>query len=148
MMTQTINQRARSDDARPAVQARHPMGFGKIEKARDARHALTRLAPYLNPFRPTLAFVFVCVILYTALGLIGPYLLGVAIDQYIVPKRLDGLPFISLVMLGAYLLNNLFQAISGWLMASVSQRALKQLRQDLFDHLQTLPMRFFDQNPV
>jgi len=147
-MTQTINQRERSSDARPAVQARHPIGFGKIEKARDARHALTRLVPYLNPFRPTLAIVFVCVILYTALGLIGPYLLGVAIDQYIVPKRLDGLPFISLVMLGAYLLNNLFQAISGWLMAAVSQRALKQLRQDLFDHLQTLPMRFFDQNPA
>lgn len=46
------------------------------------------------------------------------------------------------------LLNNLFQAVSGWLMASVSQRALKQLRQDLFGHLQTLPMRFFDQNPA
>ncbi len=147
-MSQAVNQRERASDARSAAPARHPMGFGKIEKARDARHALTRLVPYLNPFRPTLAFVFVCVILYTALGLIGPYLLGVAIDQYIVPKRLDGLAFISLVMLGAYLLNNLFQAISGWLMAAVSQRALKQLRQDLFDHLQTLPMRFFDQNPA
>ncbi len=151
-MTQTMNQRAQRDSGgsndRPTTPTRGHMGFGRIEKANNAGHALTRLLPYLNPFRPTLAFVFVCVILYTALGLIGPYLLGVAIDQYIVPKKLDGLAWIALVMLGAYLLNNLFQALAGWLMAAVSQRALKQLRQDLFDHLQTLPMRFFDQNPA
>jgi ATP-binding cassette subfamily B protein len=147
-MTQTMNQPAPRGNDRPVAPARNHMGIGRIEKAHNASHALTRLLPYLKPFRPTLAVVFVCVILYTALGLIGPYLLGVAIDQYIVPKRLDGLAWIALIMLGAYLLNNFFQALSGWLMAAVSQRALKQLRQDLFDHLQTLPMRFFDQNPA
>ncbi len=130
------------------MQARHPMAVGKIEQAQDARHALTRLLPYLSPFRARLIVVFACVILYTLLGLIGPYLMGVAIDQYIVPKRADGLARIALLMLAVYLLNNLFQAIAGWLMASVSQRALKGLRQDLFDHLQTLPMRFFDRNPA
>lgn len=147
-MTQAINQRGAGNDTRPTMQARHPIGFGKIEKAQDARHALIRLLPYLGHFRLTLAFVLLCVILYTGLGLISPYLLGIALDQYIVPKRLDGLLFISMLMLGAYLLNNLFQALAGWLMATISQRALKQLRQDLFDHLQTLPMGFFDHNPA
>ena len=147
-MTQTVNQPAQRNDERPVASSRDHMGMGKIEKAQDTRNTLTRLLPYLNAFRPTLLFVFVCVILYTALSLIGPYLLGIAIDKYIVPKQIDGLVFISLVMLVAYLLNNFFQALAGWLMAAVSQRALKQLRQDLFDHLQTLPMRFFDQNPA
>jgi ATP-binding cassette subfamily B multidrug efflux pump len=45
-------------------------------------------------------------------------------------------------------LNNLFQAIAGMMMASVSQRALKQVRTDLFGHLQTLPLKFFDRNPA
>ncbi|MEZ4728753.1 MAG: ABC transporter ATP-binding protein [Caldilineaceae bacterium] len=147
-MTQAINQRTQASEERPARPARHPMGFGRIEKAQDARHALTRLLPYLTPFRMTLTLVFLCVILYTFLGLVGPYLLGVAIDQYIIPKRVDGLPWLALTMLAVYLLNNFFQAVAGWLMASVSQRALKQVRQDLFDHLQTLPMRFFDHNPA
>ncbi len=148
-MSQAINRRdAGPGEARTTMQARHPMAVGKIEQARDPRHALTRLLPYLYPFRTRLIIVFTCVILYTLLGLIGPYLMGVAIDQYIVPKRADGLARIALIMLAVFLLNNLFQAMAGWLMAAVSQRALKGLRQDLFDHLQTLPMQFFDRNPA
>ena len=148
-MTQAINQprQTTSDAPRPAGQ-RHPTAFGRIEKAQDARHALTRLLPYLMAYRTTLGLVFVCVILYTLLGLAGPYLLGVAIDQYIIPKQVDRLPGIALIMLAVYLLNNFFQAVAGWLMAAASQRALKQLRQDLFSHVQTLPMSFFDRNPA
>jgi ATP-binding cassette subfamily B protein len=51
-------------------------------------------------------------------------------------------------MLAVYLLNNLFQAIANWVMAGISQRALKQMRKDLFSHLQTLPIAFFDRNPA
>jgi ATP-binding cassette subfamily B multidrug efflux pump len=82
------------------------------------------------------------------LGLLSPYLIGVAIDQYIVLMRTDALPGIALLMLAVYLVNNLFQAFAGRTMASVSQRALQKLRQDLFSHLQTLPMQFFDRNPA
>lgn len=148
-MTQAISQqRERSGDTpRPAGQ-RHPTAFGRIEKAQNARNALSRLLPYLTTYRMTLALVFICVILYTLLGLAGPYLLGVAIDQYIEPKRVERLPWIALLMLAVYLLNNLFQAVAGWLMAAASQRALKELRQDLFRHVQTLPMSFFDRNPA
>lgn len=147
-MTQAINQqRGRAAEERPTVQ-RHPMGFGRIEKAQNARSALNRLLPYLTTYRLTLLLVFGCVILYTLLGLVSPYLLGVAIDQYIVPQRVAELPRIALLMLAVYLLNNFFQAVAGWLMASASQRALMALRQDLFRHIQTLPMSFFDRNPA
>ncbi|MCL5808279.1 MAG: ABC transporter ATP-binding protein/permease [Deltaproteobacteria bacterium] len=126
-----------------------PVGRGmrdKIEKARDPRHTLMRLLPYLLPFRSLLILVFGLVVATTVLGLIGPYLMGLAIDRFIAVKELAGLAKISLWMLSIYLLNNLFQAVSAWLMADVSQRALKRLRGDLFSHLQTLPVRFFDSN--
>ena len=55
---------------------------------------------------------------------------------------------IALLMLVTYALNNLFQAIAGWLMAAVSQRALKDMRRDLFTHLQRLPISFFDRQPA
>ena len=51
-------------------------------------------------------------------------------------------------MLAVYVLNNLFQAVAGWMMAGISQRALQLLRRDLFDRLQILPLRFFDRNPA
>jgi ATP-binding cassette subfamily B protein len=120
----------------------------KIEKAQDPRHALARLLPYLIPFNALLISVFGLVVAYTLLGLIGPYLMGVAIDRFITLKELSGLAWISFWMLIVYLLNNLFQAASEWIMADVSQRALKKLRGDLFSHLQTLPLGFFDRNPA
>jgi ATP-binding cassette, subfamily B, multidrug efflux pump len=127
---------------------RRPGDPGKIEKARDPRNALVRLIPYLNPFKLVLILVFVFVLIYTVLGLVGPYLMGVAIDKFIATKDSVGLLKISIWMLIVYTLTNLFQAISAWLMSSVSQRALKQLRKDLFTHLQTLPIAFFDSNPA
>jgi ATP-binding cassette subfamily B multidrug efflux pump len=119
-----------------------------IESARDPRHALRRLLPYLLPFKGLLIAVCGLIVIYTVLGLIGPYLMGAAIDRFIAVKQLSGLATISLWMLIVYLLNNLFQAVSSWLMADVSQRALKALRRDLFSHMQTLPVRFFDGKPA
>ncbi|MFN8595886.1 MAG: ABC transporter ATP-binding protein [Anaerolineae bacterium] len=133
-------------DVRASMMPRRPAAIGRIEKARDPRHALIRLLPYLSPFKAALIGVLVMVIIYTILGLIGPYLMGVAIDRFIATKQVAGLAPIALAMLGVYVLNNVFQAISGWIMASVSQRALKGLRRELFAHLQTLTLRFFDRN--
>ncbi|HTP00691.1 MAG TPA: ABC transporter ATP-binding protein [Anaerolineales bacterium] len=133
---------------RASMGPRRPAAVGRIEKAENPRGALSRLLPYLSPFKLGLVFVLAFVILYTVLGLVGPYLMGVAIDKFISTKKVAGLVPISLAMLGAYLLNNLFQAVSGWLMSGISQRALKQVRKDLFTHLQTLPLSFFDRNPA
>jgi len=133
---------------RSAMQPRAQGMRETIEAARDPRHALRRLLPYLYPFKGMLIAVCGMIVIYTVLGLIGPYLMGVAIDRFIAVKELAGLAQIALWMLIVYLLNNLFQAVSAWLMADVSQRALKELRRDLFSHMQTLPVSFFDGRPA
>lgn len=137
-----------SDSIRAVIQPRRPMAVGKIEKARDPRRALSGLLRYLAPFKIGLILVMACVVIYTLLGLVGPYLMGVAIDQFIAIKRLEGLAQIALLMLAVYVSNNLFQAVAAWVMAGVSQQALKRLRQDLFEHLQSLSQSFFDHNPA
>jgi ATP-binding cassette subfamily B protein len=119
-----------------------------IEKAQNPRSALVRLLPYLSAFKAGLVVVLILVVIYTVLGLIGPYLMGVAIDRFIAAKAAAGLARIAAWMLTVYLLNNLFQAVANWVMAGISQRALKQVRKDLFQHLQTLPLSFFDRNPA
>ncbi len=120
----------------------------RFEKARNPRNAALRLVTYLSPFRRSLIFVLVSVVIYTLLGLAGPYLMGRAIDQFIVTKQVAGLARIAGLMLTLYLLTNLFTALANWVMAGISQRALKQIRKDLFTRLQTLSLAFFDRNPA
>jgi ATP-binding cassette, subfamily B, multidrug efflux pump len=137
-----------SRDLRAKFQTRGPGKPPTIEKARNPRRALARLLPYLKPYRLIILLVLAFVVLYTLLGLAGPYLTGVAIDRFIGGKDMAGLERVALLMLAAYLLNNLFQTMANWLMAKVSQDALKQLRRDLFRHVQSFPIAFFDTNPA
>jgi ATP-binding cassette subfamily B multidrug efflux pump len=127
---------------------RGPGDLGKIEKAQDPRKAIQRLIPYLRPYTLTLVLVSFFVLLYTLLGLVGPYLMGVAIDKFILVKDIPGTVHVALIMLAVYLLSSGFQAASDWIMAKVSQGALKQMRKDLFSHLQSLSLSFFDRNPA
>ena len=131
----------------PIGPARGPGAIGRIEKAKDARTSLKRLAVYLKPHTPALIFVFVLVIVYTALGLVAPYLMGVAIDRYLKLKDISGLLRIVLIMFAAYTLSAGGQVAANYIMANVSQKMLQELRRNLFEHLQKLSLSFFDQNP-
>ncbi len=141
-------ERADIRGVRAVMQPPRHGAVGRIEKARHPRRALIRLFLYLAPFKALLGLVLALVLAYTALGLAGPYLMGVAIDRFIAVKRMDGLTTIALAMLAAYVLNNLFQAWSGWIMSGVSQKSLRNLRQDLFKRLQNLSLAFFDRSPA
>ena len=126
----------------------NPSQPGKIEKPQNSALAVNRLLAYLSPFRLRLWIVFFLVLIYSLLGLAGPYLMGVAIDRYMVKKNVIGLEIISLSLFLVYVFYNLFQLMSGWIIARVSQTALKQLSGDLFGHIQTLPVSYFDRNPA
>ena len=136
------------DSANARMQPLRPGAVGRIEKARDSRHALARLLPYLRPHAAGLFLVLCCIVIATASGLLGPYLMGVAIDRYIGAGIFSGIPGIALWMLAAYLTNNIFQTLADWIMAHVSQCSLSRLRRDLFAHMQNLPIGFFDSRPV
>jgi ATP-binding cassette subfamily B multidrug efflux pump len=119
----------------------------KIEKARDVRGTLRRLFATLQPFRWALSGVFLLAIVSTLLSLLGPYLMGIAIDKFIAFDDLAGLQRTVLLMLGAYLGAWLAMAGQSLIMATVSQKAMRALRRDLFEHLQTLSLSFFDRHP-
>jgi ATP-binding cassette subfamily B multidrug efflux pump len=144
MSTQAVGYGAGS--MRVVMGQRRPSEPGTIEKAKNPKNAALRLLAYLLPFKLQLVLVLIFVLLYTLLGLVGPYLMSRAINGPMANKDIQGLLIIGLEMLGAYILNNLFQAVSNWTMANVSQRALKLMRKDLFTHLQHLPLSFFDRN--
>jgi ATP-binding cassette subfamily B protein len=122
--------------------------MGTIEKAKNPRGALMRLLSYLNVYKMRLIVVGVLTTISTLLSLVGPYLIGVAIDQYIILRDMAGLVEITMLLLGTYLLSLFVDMTASWIMATVSQRSLMTLRGDLFEHIQTLSLSFFDKQPT
>ena len=127
-----------------------------LGKAYDARLA-RRLLAYLRPYRRSVVLALVLTILVGPLEIVGPYLFGYGVDQYIVPASggfiplptaLRGLQFIVLGFLAALVLSFAVQYLQARIMQYVGQRTLYDLRKDIFEHLQRLPVSFYDRSPV
>jgi len=104
---------------------------------------LLRIWSYLAAHKRLLAAIFVMTAISSILGLLGPYLLGRAIDDYFVPGDYRGLALLILALGAVYVA----QGAAGWLqsfwMIGVAQRTVAKLRADLFDALHRLPIAYF-----
>lgn len=120
-----------------------PASGAPIERAKDVKGTLRRLMQYLNPHRGTLAVIALFAALGTVLALAGPYVMGKAIDQ-LVHGNLSGLIRLVLLMTAVYVLSAAAALVQGVLMVRVSQKAMRAMRGALFDHMQSLSLRFFD----
>jgi len=141
------NARGSSQPAQPRGPMMRPgrggHGFGG-ERAKDTRGTLRRLLGYLGPHRRSIAFVFVLATFATGMALLGPYLMGVAIDKMVAKEGLSALLGVLGLMLGAYAITWLANAGQGVLIATTAQRAMRTLRADLFEKLQHLSLKFHD----
>jgi ATP-binding cassette subfamily B protein len=120
------------------------MDGAHIEKAKDVRGTLSRLIGYLETYRIHLVGVAVLTVLSSLVSLAGPYLIGMAIDNAILVGDMGELVRITLLLAAIYLFSALVSIASGWVMAIISQNSLKRLRKELFEHIQTLSLSFFD----
>ena len=124
---------------------RGPRGFsGPVVKAKDPIGTMKRIWRFMGKQKAALIASITFVILSTLLGLAGPYMIGVIIDDYIIPKDIAGtLRLLALLSL-VYIATALFTWLQTFMMVRVSLQTIRNLRQDLFDKLQTLSLRFFD----
>ncbi len=124
-----------------------PMDFlrGGAPKSKDPRGTVRRLWSYLERQRWLLIATTLLVIVTSVIDLLGPYLMGLAIDSYISKSNLPGLAHLLGWMVASYILAAAGTWLQTYMMAGVAQRAVRDMRTDLFARLQTLPVRFFDQ---
>jgi ATP-binding cassette subfamily B protein len=115
------------------------------ERPQDARGTLTRIWLYLRRQKWALIATTALVAASSGFGLLGPYLLGQAIDQFILNEDLPGLARTALLMLATYVLASLTTWLQIYVMMAVAQRTVRDIRADLFAKLQTLSLRYFDQ---
>ena len=112
------------------------------------RVLIGRLWGYMRPYSGIFIFCLLLLPVISALQLVRPWLLQIAIDDFLVPQTLEGF-WVVLVAFGLAVLGaSLVQFLQFWLMQLAGQRALRDLRQAVFDHVQSLAVSFFHKNPV
>jgi len=124
---------------------RHMLGREQL-RAQDTRAVLKRTTGYLKPFWPQLLIVLILIVVGTLAQLAGPYLIGLAVDKFIIGGDKAGLARTMLLLLGAYAVSWITSSGQFYLMTIVAQQALHQLRGQIFDQLQRLPLSFYDFN--
>jgi ABC-type multidrug transport system fused ATPase/permease subunit len=124
--------------------------FGSNQREGDLfnKQVVFRMLAYLRPHRWKMAAAFLLTICESGLVLISPYLLKVAIDQYIVPGDMRGLLRISLWIGLSFIGVFIVSASQRYLLSWVGQRVLATLRSDLFEKLQRLQQGYHDDHIV
>jgi len=117
-----------------------------IEDAADQRKAIRRLIAYLKPYHWAMAGVTLLVILSTGFSLAGPIMVGKAVDLYIIPGDVPGLLRMGVLLLVVYIASSGTSIAYSLIMVNIAQKLIKDIRADLFNHIQTLSMGFFDQH--
>lgn len=132
-----------------------------LGKAYDSR-LMRRLLTYLAPYRLTVSLAAVALILYSLLQVVGPFLTKIAIDRYLVvtarqptfldrflsSDRLVGLAQVAVFYLVTLVILFALDYAQTYYMQMVGQRAMFDLRMEMFHHLHQLQIQFFDGNPV
>jgi ATP-binding cassette subfamily B protein len=127
-----------------------------LGKAYDARLA-RRLLKYLRPYRGRVVLAVLLSILTALAATVIPYFTKLVVDVYLLPgvhgtlpadAAFRGVQWIALAFCVALLLGFALAVAQVLVMQMVGQRTMFDLRVEIFDHLQRLPMSFFDRNPV
>ncbi|WP_454190184.1 ABC transporter ATP-binding protein [Paenibacillus sp. Marseille-Q7038] len=113
-------------------------------RAKHTGATIKRIWNYLNKQRTALLMVYIFTILSSLTALLGPYLIGVTIDDYIIPRNYIGLIQICLIMLAIHLFGAVVTWVQAYIMTALSQKTVLHLRKDLFAKYQKLPVSFFD----
>ncbi len=132
--------------------ARKRPGAGMaLKTVKNKKQTAKRLLKYITKsYKKHLTIVFICIILSSIAGVAGSMFLGTLIDDYITPLLLETNPVFTgllkaiLIMALVYLTGVLSTLIYTRIMARISQGVLKEIRDEMFNKMQTFPIKYFD----
>ena len=126
---------------------------GPGQKPKADKQTLKRLMGYITgTYKVQFLFVLVCIVISAVAGVSSSLFIQTLIDDYISPLLLEanpvftGLAKVIMTMAGIYTIGIIATYAYNRLMVVVAQGVLKTIRDDMFQHMQTLPIRYFDTN--
>ena len=125
---------------------RHGHGGHGFQRPKDMKGTFKKLMRYVGRYKGSLVLVAVCLIVSSAASVATSYMLKPLLNNYIIPGDFPGLFKMLLLMGGLFALSSLCSYAYARIMVHVAQHTVAALRQDLFDRLQELPIRYYDRH--
>ncbi|WP_438318894.1 ABC transporter ATP-binding protein [Sporosarcina sp. FA9] len=141
-----------------------PGGMGNMmvagQKAKNFKGTLRRLIRYLKPRQNQLIAVFFAAILSTVFMIAGPKIMGNAITELFegaygkitgvadAAINFNAIANLLIILAGLYLFSSVFSYIQQFIMSSVAQRTVYDLREEVNGKLEKLPLKYYDGRPV
>ena len=114
------------------------------QKPKDMKGTIKKLLSYMGHYRGAMVLVAVCLVVSSGASIFSSYLLKPIINDYILPGDFPGLIRMLCVLGGAFALSAACSYAYTRIMVHISQNTVAAIRRDLFNHLQSLPLRYFD----
>jgi ATP-binding cassette subfamily B multidrug efflux pump len=152
----------RSKDAKEERAKKPAQDDDVVGKAYDGK-LMRRLLTYLRPYKLQTALSAISIIFKAGSDVMGPYLVKIAVDTYMMPtpheklswlakhlspQPMKGISQIGFLYLGALLLTYALEFLQTYMMQWTGQKIMFDLRSQIFRHLQRMQPAFFDTNPV
>ena len=122
-----------------------PNGHG-FQRPKDMKGTFRKLMAYVGRYKASLVLVAVCLIVSSAASVASSYMLKPLLNNYILPGDFPGLLKMLVVLAALFALSAGCSYAYARIMVHVAQRTVAAIRQDLFDRLQALPIRYYDQH--
>ena len=114
----------------------------------DKKKILKRLLSYLFEYKVTIILVLLCMGVTVGISLVNPLIIEEALDNYVANKNMPGLMKLGILALVLNIIFVVMVKIRMLVMAKVTNQILLKIRQDLYEHIQTLSFAFFDSRPT
>src|SRR5579884_1952136 len=130
-----------------------------VEKAKDFWGTLRRLTRYLLPYKLSLIAILITAVLSAIFNIVSPKIMGLVTTSLFngVVAKMQGVPgahfdfdyilHILLILAVLYTISSFFFYVQQYIMATVAQNTVYQLRQDVYEKLNRMPLKFFDSRP-
>ena len=123
---------------------------GVPSKPKDIKGTLRRLMSYMKPYRARLVLVGVCIVISAMTTSVAALFMKTLIDDYIVPMLTqtvpDFMPLLKMLLAvaGIFLIGIFCGYLYNRLMVTIAHGVLRRIRDEMFAHMQTLPIKYFD----
>ncbi|WP_042148921.1 ABC transporter ATP-binding protein [Paucisalibacillus sp. EB02] len=114
------------------------------KRARNTVGTIKRIWSYLAREKARLWLVIVMVLISSAMSLLGPFMVGKAIDNFIVKQEVTGFGILVVGLIAVYLLHSLSIFLQSFWMIGIAQNTVYDLRSELFHKFHRLPIAYFD----
>ncbi|ALX48610.1 ABC transporter ATP-binding protein [Lentibacillus amyloliquefaciens] len=128
----------------PVDDLRKQQEENKTDRARNTAGTIKRIWSYLAREKSMLLLVVLMVVVSSAMSLAGPFMVGMAIDDFIVTQEPSGLGRLLIGLLVIYILHSLSVFLQNYWMVGIAQNTVYSLREELFRQFHRLPIAFFD----